>query len=86
MSQPAPITSRADWDDVVDALQETVDDIRDLRADFQQRQTEQGGDQVTDPDYDEQELDDERRRRDEELDADADGRVDGNYDPDLDDR
>jgi hypothetical protein len=85
MSQPAPITSRADWDDVVDALAETVDDIRDTRARFAEALDELRGDQeMADPDRDEQERDDELRRRDEELDAAADGRVDGNYDPDPD--
>ncbi|MGI5238640.1 hypothetical protein [Dactylosporangium sp. CA-139066] len=88
MSQPAPVASRADWDDVVVAVQETVDDIRDIAAEFRQRSADLRQEQtMTDPDHDyeleEQQLDDDRRR-DEELDAQDDGRVDGRYDADLD--
>ncbi|GAA4259807.1 hypothetical protein GCM10022255_085940 [Dactylosporangium darangshiense] len=88
MSQPAQVTSRADWDDVVGAIAETVDDIRDIAAEFRQRSADMRGEQtVTDPDHardiEDQQLDDDRRR-DEELDAQYDGTADGRYDTDLD--
>ncbi|MFD0580883.1 hypothetical protein [Dactylosporangium darangshiense] len=43
MSQPAQVTSRADWDDVVGAIAETVDDIRDIAAEFRQRSADMRG-------------------------------------------
>ncbi|MEV6925536.1 hypothetical protein AB0M46_13700 [Dactylosporangium sp. NPDC051485] len=86
MSSPAPIASRADWDDVIDAIQETSQDIRDLRDEIADRRAErEGDDTVTDPDR--ADLDEvlERERLDR-LDYETDGRLDGDYDPDPDPR
>ncbi|MEV6924004.1 hypothetical protein AB0M46_05750 [Dactylosporangium sp. NPDC051485] len=84
MSQPAPVTTAADWRDVVDALEETVDDIRDLREDFAEALERLRQEQdMTSPGNDDhrrdEELEHDERRREEELDAQDDGRVDGDY-------
>ena len=59
MSQPAQVTTDADWRTVVDAIEETVLDIRDLREDFADAVDRYRQEQdMTDPNYDD-------RRRDE---------------------
>lgn len=83
MSQPALVTTAADWRDVVDALEETVDDIRDLREDFAEALERLRQEQEMTSPYDDyrrdEELEHDERRREEELDAQDDGRVDGDY-------
>ena len=82
MSSPAPVASRQYWNDVVNAIEETVIDIHDLREEIAQRRTDIEGDPVTDPtdaDRDAEIIERERRTR---LDYETDGDLDGDYDPD----
>ncbi|GAA3250688.1 hypothetical protein ACFO1B_44090 [Dactylosporangium siamense] len=87
MSQPAQVTADADWRTVTEAIEETVLDIHDLREDFADALDRLRQEQdMTDPHYDDrrdEELQHAERRREEELDAQDDGRVDGDYDLDT---